>query len=241
MNSDPRKKLHDVIKSHDSWWTTQLPARAANRFVVILSKTNITPNQVTFASLLLALVAAVSLGSGIWIWMAVGAIILQVSFILDCVDGQLARFKRIFSLQGVWLDTTTDVIKLFAIYFGLTLGVVRSSGVSSHWGWGFLAFFLSNTSMFLYYIRPDRLKAESAMHDESLVKDDTILEKIYRLIRKRAYFLSFSVPDQLLLISIGTIVGLPGLLLRVLVVWGTVAISFSLIRTWLRLNNSLSG
>jgi phosphatidylglycerophosphate synthase len=234
MKAERRQRLRKVIKLHDSWWTTVLPAHIANWFVAILSQTNVTPNHITLLSFLLAITAAFFFGSGRWILMAIGAIILQISFVFDCVDGQLARFKDLLSAKGAWLDTTTDVIKLFAIYFGLTLGAVRQSGISSQWGWGFLAYFLSNAGMFLYYVRPKRLKARPPQHDENF----NFLERIYRFMLKHAYFLSFSVPDQLLLISVGTVLGLPSLLLRVLTVWGTVAISFSLMRTWLRLQKS---
>ncbi len=236
MKPGTAEELEAVIKSHDSWWTTKFPAHAANRLVAILVDTSITPNQVTLVSLFLGLMAAATFGTGKWIWMATGALVLQGSFILDCADGQLARLKGMTSQKGAWLDVTTDVIKDFAVYFGLTLGVVRYNGDQTLWAWGFAAYFLSVAGMFFYYMRPDHLKAETADADEDEKESNSVIEDIYRLIRRRAYFLSFSLPDQLLLISIGALLGLLDLLLHIFVFWGAASISFSVIRTWRRLS-----
>jgi len=240
MENSARKNPRDVIKSRDSWWTTVFSARAANRLVGLLSQTSVTPNQVTIASALLGFAAAACFATGKWIWLFTGAIILQLSFVLDCADGQLARLKRMTTERGAWLDITTDVLKVFAIYFGISLGAVRMEGRGLFLAYGFVAYFLSVSGMFLYYARPARLKADTAVEAEEFQRDDSFVEKVYRLVRRRAYFLSFSLPDQLLLISLCAIAGRLGFLLRALVIWGVIAMTFSILRTWYRLGAGTS-
>lgn len=221
------------MKSQDSWWTTVLPARAANRLVGLLSQTNVTPNQVTIASALLGFAAAACFATGIYGWMSAGAVVLQISFVLDCADGQLARVKNKCSIAGGWLDIATDILKNFSFFFGLTWGSVRSGSPSKTWAWGFLAYFLSVATMFLYAIRPKQIPARV-----SDVKNNTtniIIDALYHWARKHAYFLSFSVPDQLLLISICVILGVPRAAIMLMVFWGAPAMAFSLLRTWNRI------
>ena len=65
-----------------------------------------------------------SLGSG-WGLLA-GAVLMQVSLVVDCVDGEVARFTRSFSELGAWLDASTDRVKEYAAYAGLAAGSARS-------------------------------------------------------------------------------------------------------------------
>ena len=47
------------------------------------------------------------------------------SFVLDCTDGQLARYSLQYSTLGAWLDATFDRAKEYAYYAGLALGAAR--------------------------------------------------------------------------------------------------------------------
>ncbi|GAA4961457.1 hypothetical protein GCM10023238_30840 [Streptomyces heliomycini] len=44
---------------------------------------------------------------------------------LDCTDGQLARYSLQYSTLGAWLDATFDRAKEYAYYAGLALGAAR--------------------------------------------------------------------------------------------------------------------
>lgn len=50
-----------------------------------------------------------------------GSIFFLSFFILDCVDGEVARYRKLTSLFGAWLDTTFG--HLLYPYFFLTLGL----------------------------------------------------------------------------------------------------------------------
>ena len=226
------EQIEATIKPFDSWWTTVFPAKAANRLVRAIIDTPITPNQITVLSLVIGISSGALFVVGCWPAFLAGAILLQIAFILDCADGQLARSRGEMSRAGGWLDTATDIFKNFSIFLGLTWGSARSGSSPDIWIWGFFAYFLSVSSMFLYAIRPPHLRA-----DEPLSPGEPYgaVEAVYRFIRRRAYFLSFSIPDQLLLISIGAALNQPRLTIIILTIWGAPALCFSLLRTWLRL------
>lgn len=79
-------------------------------FVAAVHRTPITPNQITFISLIVGLAAGVCwfVGTpGLMIW---GGILLWASAILDGADGILARAKKIQSEFGRALDGSIDLV-----------------------------------------------------------------------------------------------------------------------------------
>ena len=67
----------------------------ASLVVKFLFNTRITPNQLTVLSFFFGLLAAASFVLGKHVYLIIGAIILQVSQIMDAADGTLARAKNI--------------------------------------------------------------------------------------------------------------------------------------------------
>src|SRR5205807_6258489 len=85
-------------KPQDNLWNTWVSRPPAAVVVGALEHTGVTPNQVTFASLALFLVgAAVLVEWTTWPGLIVAALLGQASYVLDCVDGQLARYKGLAS------------------------------------------------------------------------------------------------------------------------------------------------
>jgi len=66
--------------------------------------TPITPNQITILWIVVEIVASLFLITGKK-WIMIGALLIfQSMFIIDCTDGIVARYKKKFSLNGVYLD-----------------------------------------------------------------------------------------------------------------------------------------
>src|SRR5690606_16027665 len=80
---------------------------------------------VTTASLLTALIAAGCAATGTRAGFVAAGVLLLASFVLDCTDGQLARYSLQYSTLGAWLDATFDRAKEYAYYAGLALGAAR--------------------------------------------------------------------------------------------------------------------
>ena len=51
---------------------------------------------------------------------------LLLSFVFDCVDGQLARYTLNFPPAGAWLDAMFDRVKEYTFYAGLAVGAART-------------------------------------------------------------------------------------------------------------------
>jgi phosphatidylglycerophosphate synthase len=79
-----------------------------------LAPTRVTPNSLTWGMVLVGLGAAVCMAVDS-VWAALGAVLLiQVQILLDCSDGELARWRGQSSPVGIYLDR-------FAHYFTETL------------------------------------------------------------------------------------------------------------------------
>src|SRR5262249_6194689 len=109
-------------KPHDIFWNTYVSRPSAAFVLHFLRRTRATPNQVTFASLAVALggdVLMVALPG--WGGLVIAALVLQASYVLDCVDGQLARLRGTSTPVGAHLDFLMDELKAFALLAAVTL------------------------------------------------------------------------------------------------------------------------
>jgi phosphatidylglycerophosphate synthase len=84
-----------------------------------LVRTPITPNQVTLAQPLLAAAAAVLITSETWWKLALAAAVFEVRSILDCVDGTLARAKKLTNPWGHAIDGVADWLSVLFLYAGI--------------------------------------------------------------------------------------------------------------------------
>jgi phosphatidylglycerophosphate synthase len=111
-----------ALRSDDGFYSTFVLRKLSRKVSMYSVKRGWTPDQITLTSLVLALVVAGFFATGWLPLMIVGAIGVQVSIIIDCADGEVARFTGVSSQFGAWLDAATDRIKEYAIYAGLAFG-----------------------------------------------------------------------------------------------------------------------
>ncbi|MFD9608874.1 DUF5941 domain-containing protein [Streptomyces sp. NPDC059083] len=122
---DEAVRLRSAVKAHDGFFTTFFISPYSRYIARWCARRGLTPNQVTTASLLTALIAAGCAATGTRGGYVAAGVLLLVSFVLDCTDGQLARYALKYSTMGAWLDATFDRAKEYAFYAGLALGAAR--------------------------------------------------------------------------------------------------------------------
>ncbi|WP_086693431.1 DUF5941 domain-containing protein [Streptomyces recifensis] len=118
-------RLKSAVKSRDGFFTTFCISPYSRYLARWCARRGLTPNQVTTASLLTALIAAGCAATGTRPGFIAAGVLLIASFVLDCTDGQLARYSLQYSTLGAWLDATFDRAKEYAYYAGLALGAAR--------------------------------------------------------------------------------------------------------------------
>ncbi|WP_053912878.1 DUF5941 domain-containing protein [Streptomyces sp. SCSIO 75703] len=118
-------RLKSAVKARDGFFTTFFISPYSRYLARWCARRGLTPNQVTTASLVTALIAAGCAATGTRGGFAAAGVLLIASFVLDCTDGQLARYSLQYSTLGAWLDATFDRAKEYAYYAGLALGAAR--------------------------------------------------------------------------------------------------------------------
>lgn len=106
----------------DKWFNRPV-GRPLSKLIV---HTPITPNQVSLASLVIGTMAGVLFGYGEHAWSVLAGVLFQVSAIVDCVDGDVARSVFKESPLGKWLDLVGDQVVHAAVFIGIAVGLWRS-------------------------------------------------------------------------------------------------------------------
>jgi phosphatidylglycerophosphate synthase len=105
---------------------TYLLRPAAGLLVRALTRTDITPNQVTIAATISGLLAACCYWQGLPAWTAAAGILVTGKDLLDSADGQLARAKAMYSREGRFLDSIGDFVVNICIFTAIAVAMVRS-------------------------------------------------------------------------------------------------------------------
>ncbi|HEY2728917.1 MAG TPA: CDP-alcohol phosphatidyltransferase family protein [Polyangia bacterium] len=128
MFSDVVDAYRRTRKPRDILWNRFVARPLAAAVLVPLARTRVTPNQVTLATLVVFAAGAAMLALRPGRGALVGAAaILELSYVLDCVDGQLARWKGTSSPVGAHLDFLMDEIKAFVLVAAVALRLWRGA------------------------------------------------------------------------------------------------------------------
>ena len=116
--SSKLKRLWATKNKNDEWWSSFVtaPLAIAANYVVVDFKW-LTPNLITLLSFTTALVASVFILIGGQVEFFIAAVLIHVSHIMDCMDGQMARYRGVSSPAGSFLDKLTDQIQV-VLWFG---------------------------------------------------------------------------------------------------------------------------
>ena len=118
----------DVARKHpDAWWTVLVIDPIALRILPsLVPRRRITPDGLSVSSLLLALLAGAAFLTD---HLVVGALLFELHFLLDCLDGKLARLRGLQSPRGGFLDLACDLVGTSWCFAALGHTVLEDSSV----------------------------------------------------------------------------------------------------------------
>jgi len=128
--SDERIARLQANRMDDGFYSTFVVRRLSKPLTRLALRLNMSPNVVTLVSFAVGIGAAGAFAAGSRWALALGAVLLQLSLVIDCVDGEVARATRRFSALGAWLDASTDRVKEYLAYAGLAIGAAAVTGVN---------------------------------------------------------------------------------------------------------------
>lgn len=97
----------------------------------LLVHTPVTPNMISVGATLVGLLAAAMFAVGRPGWALAAAVVFQISAVIDCVDGDVARSVFKETALGKWLDIVGDQVVHLGVFAGITLGLLM--GGSGKW------------------------------------------------------------------------------------------------------------
>lgn len=160
-------------KEVGNWMVRHWIRDAALPITWLLLHTKITADQVTLISLFVGVGGVVLLAVPSSVFFLAGGLLLQLWYLLDHVDGQIARYRKTDCLTGRFFDFITHHLIHGIVFFGLGVFCFQSAGHSLFpliWG------FVTSLSMMMFNLSYD-------------AKYKTFFERINRM--KRVEVLSF--------------------------------------------------
>lgn len=159
---EDKARLRLAVKEKDDFFTTYAVSTWSPLVTRAAARLRLTPTEVTGLSVLFAGAAALAFWQASRPAMILGGVLLYLGFVLDCVDGQLARYTRTFSTFGGWLDTMADRAKEYAVYAGLAAGAER---IGLPYAWP-----LAIAAILLQTVRHMTDTWYGALHDEAAAR-----------------------------------------------------------------------
>jgi len=83
---------------------------------------------ISVGSIIIGMISAAFFALGAYRSTIIGVLLLQLSAIIDCVDGDVARVVFKETPIGKWIDFVGDQIVHVAVFAGIALGVSKSAG-----------------------------------------------------------------------------------------------------------------
>jgi hypothetical protein len=125
-HDEEQVRLKSAVKGADGFFTTFFVSTWSRYVARWAARLGMTPNQVTVIALCVGIAAGAAFATGERAGYIAGAVLLYLSFVLDCVDGQLARYTRRYSKFGAYLDSVFDRAKEYVAFAGLGIGASSS-------------------------------------------------------------------------------------------------------------------
>ncbi len=124
-----REVYRKTRKVPDLFWNAYVCRPIAAVFVSVIQDTRITPNQITLSAVFVALgsVALLLFVPG-HLGLVLAALVFELSYVLDCADGMLARWRGTASPVGHLLDFLMDELKAFCLLAAVSVRLFLEHG-----------------------------------------------------------------------------------------------------------------
>ncbi len=123
-----RRRALQKPRAREEFFAWYLCRRVSIYLTLVLARTPVTPNQITVVGTAVGVAGGAlwAVGAG-WSFLA-GALCLELMYVLDCVDGELARLTGRQSALGAYLDLLGHYLFAYCMIMGLGIGLARTFG-----------------------------------------------------------------------------------------------------------------
>ena len=110
-------------------WTDYPPRVLSIYFTKVFIRLGVSANQVTLVSLGMGIMIAVLIGLGEPLFMLIAGILFYILQVLDCSDGEIARYHRRQSYTGFYLDRMVHAIVYPVVFSAAGISVFKHTGI----------------------------------------------------------------------------------------------------------------
>ena len=224
-----RAQPHDVLARRNAeHWSGKYYLRHLSIYLTrVLVPTGISANGVTWLMALVGVIGAAALGLSTWGALLACALLMQLQVLIDCSDGEIARWRGTSSASGIYIDRIGHYLTeaFLPIGFGIYAdGGFQSMGLYTSLGLVTSVIVLLNKSF------GDLVHTARAAYGLPKLEDDggksaprqTGLRRIRQALRFAPFFRAFvAVEFSLIIFVIGTgdvLLGLEGRMNQIAVI-----------------------
>ena len=150
-----------TYKSRDAWWTVLLVDPIAVHLVRWVAPYRwITPNLLSALAFVFGLASAYCFAMQDRWWLVAGALLFHLSFVVDCMDGKIARLNGTGTMFGVWFDFIFDRLRVVLCTVALMGGQYARTG---NVAWVWLAAGVIGLDLFRYLNGSQMAKIKATM------------------------------------------------------------------------------
>lgn len=129
MSATARVDVGAALKPAESWWVVLVIDPIVVRLLpALLRRRWLTPNMVTACAFLVGVIAVAGFALGHW---RLGAVLFEIRFLLDCIDGKIARCRRLSSVRGAAFDRVADFLSIPSLYAAIGLQLAAQGALPS--------------------------------------------------------------------------------------------------------------
>jgi len=197
--------------SGEHWAGRLYMRRLSPHLTRLLLRTRITPNGVTWLMILAGLLAAVALSVPGLLTAIAALLLIQLQLLLDCADGELARWRDVKSPVGVYLDRLGHYLTEAAL--PVALGIRADGGwdaIGSWTTWGLvialLVVLVKAESALVTVARAEAGKPLAEDREEVAAPRQSGLRRLRRAVRLVPFFRAFVAVEATLLALLAALV-----------------------------------
>jgi len=197
------EELYNCTRHDCNFLTQNFSRRVSIRVTERLYPYDISPDLITLLSFLMGAAAAALVATGKREWLIVGGLLIQLGFIFDCVDGEVARLKGLSSSFGAWLDCNLNLLVSVCLFFGFFQGARYQVSLMTR-VWALLA--LLTTYLLLNYSAFTTRKIFEAKVEE---KFGGWVAKLARILNINPRYISYTEDIKLAIFTLAAFLNRP--------------------------------
>lgn len=188
-----RRICQEPRRLYDTWHGRKIARRISIYITIIFLRLGLSANFATGLFLLCGICGSLILILGTKSALFISALVFQLWYVLDHVDGEIARYKKQTSLTGIYFDNISHYIVHPLFFFCLGLGSFLRTGGLLNLIAGFVAglsLVLINIIVDMYeFMLKDKGKAINEGQKQSNGKSNrSILRKLFSLLHQLCTF-----------------------------------------------------